>query len=99
MQLGGGSVAPKDVHGVSKTWGVLNTNLKAGEYHGGDSTLVANDGFITLAFQRWENPEEMTSAAIQWRGEIQGPIQQSLIKRHKPNAQVDNNWADIDPPI
>jgi hypothetical protein len=99
MQLGGGSVAPKDAHGVSKTWGVLNTNLKAGEYHGGDSSSITNDGFITLAFQRWERADEMTSAAIQWRGEIQGLVQQDLIKRHKPNAEVTDTWADVDPSV
>ena len=97
MQLGGGNVAPKDTHNVSKTWGELATNLKAGEYHGGNTASVINDGFITLAFQRWENPSEMTSAAVQWKGELQGPIQEALIKRKKKNAIVTNDYADVTP--
>jgi len=95
MQLGGGNVAPRDTYGVSKTWGDLATNLKAGEFHGGNTASVINDGFITLAFQRWEDPNEMTSAAIQWKGELQGPIQEELIKRKKKNAIVSNNYADV----
>ena len=95
MQLGGGSVAPKDTHGVSKTWGVLNTNLKAGEYHGGDSSSITSNGFITLAFQRWERVDEMTSAAIQWNGELQGPIQQNLIRQSKPDAYIVEGYADV----
>jgi hypothetical protein len=97
MQLGGGNVAPEDTHRVSKIWGELATNLEAGEYHGGNTVSVINDGFVTLAFQRWENPSEMTSAAIQWKGELQGPIQEALIKQKKKNAIVTNNYADVTP--
>lgn len=95
MQLGGGSVAPKTDLGVSKTWGDLATKLPAGEFHGGDTTSLANDGFITLAFQRWEDPEEMTSAAIQWKGELQGPVQEDLIRKTKKNALLIPGYADV----
>lgn len=98
MQLGGGYTGPKDTHGVSKTWGDLAVNLKAGEYHGGDTVVQVNDGFVTLAFQRWEDPEEMTSAAIQWKGELQGPIQEELIKRNKKNVHVRPGYADVSLP-
>jgi hypothetical protein len=95
MQLGGGSVAPKDTHNVSKTWGDIAIKLDAGNYHGGMPGSIVNNGYVTLAFQRWEDPKEMTSAAIQWRGDLQGPIQKDLITRFKPTAYVIDNYADI----
>ena len=95
MQLGGGSVAPKDTHNVSKTWGNIESKLNAGDYHGGKASSVVNNGFITLAFQKWENPYEMTSAAIQWKGELQGSIQQQLIRQAKPDAYIVEGYADV----
>jgi hypothetical protein len=95
MHLGGGSGAPKDEYDVSKTWGTIEKKLLPGEYHGGNAGSMATDGFITLAFQRWENQEEMTSAAIQWKGEIQGPVQKELIKSKKKNAFVNDTYADV----
>jgi hypothetical protein len=95
MHLGGGSNFPKDNLNVSKFWGTIEAEVKAGEYHGGITSTAATDGFITLAFQRWENEEEMTSAAIQWKGEIQGPIQAKLIKDNKTTAIVTDNYADV----
>lgn len=96
MDLGGGSTTPKqnDID-VSRLWGRAYEKLSPGEYHGGDSGSLISGGFVTLAFQRWENPEEMTSAAIQWKGEIQGPLQSKLIKEHFPNASIEDNYVDI----
>lgn len=95
MDLGGGKLGPREQNGVSKIWGQSFSKLLAGEFHGGDATTSTTKGFVTLAFQRWENPEEMTSAAVQWKGELQGPYQEELIKRKKPNAEVISNYADV----
>lgn len=95
MQLGGGSSSPEDIYGVSKSWGYIDKNLPPGHYHGGDSVTAAFDGKVILAFQRWENPKEMTSAAIQWKGQLQGNHQVKLIKNYYPNALVQEGYADI----
>jgi hypothetical protein len=95
MQLGAGGMSPSDYAGVAKHWGSLSIKLPAGDYHGGEPSLMLSDGAITLAFQRWENPEEITSAAIQWKGELQGPIQAELIRKHYPNALITEDYADV----
>ena len=33
MQLGGGSISPRDAYNVGKFWGNIATKLPAGEYH------------------------------------------------------------------
>lgn len=95
MDLGGGSATPKDDFGVSMIWGNISPKLPAGEFHGGDQSSQLSNGFVTLAFQRWENLEEMSSAAIQWKGELQGPNQAKLIKSKKKNAEVSETYADV----
>jgi hypothetical protein len=96
VDLGGGSlIPPQHDSNVSRVWGRACKKLLPGEYHGGDTSSALSNGFVTLAFQRWENPEEMTSAAIQWRGELQGPLQSEMIKQHFPNADVKDNYVDI----
>lgn len=95
MEMGGGSGSPRDEYGVSRAWGYIGNNLKAGEYHGGGSAGLLRNGFVTLAFQRWENIDEMSSAAIQWKGELQGPVQEDLIRRRKKSAEVRPGYADV----
>lgn len=95
MQLGGGSLNPPQENGTSIIWGEASHKLLPGESHGGDLGNVIGNGFITLAFQKWDNPEEMTSAAVQWKGELQGPIQYQLIKNKKSNAHLTPNYADV----
>jgi hypothetical protein len=95
MKLGGGKLSPKDsIMDTSRTWGSLSKKLNPGSYHG-DNGGGFGYGFVTLAFQRWENPEEMTSAAVQWKGELQGSIQADTIKSHFPNALIQEGYADI----
>jgi hypothetical protein len=96
MDLGGGGLAPPHPNEtVSRVWGDATEKLPAGNFHGGDSSSLLSSGFITLAFQRWDNPDEMTSAAIQWKGELQGPIQAELITKHYPDALIKSNYADV----
>jgi len=79
MKLGGGKLSPKDsIMDTSRTWGSLSKKLNPGSYHG-DNGGGFGHGFVTLAFQRWEDPAEMTSAAVQWKGELQGEWQAELI--------------------
>lgn len=99
MQLGGGSLLPPQENGTSINWGSAAPILPAGHYHGGNPGPAMGNGFITLAFQKWESQEEMSSAAIQWKGELQGPVQADLIKSHTTNAMVSDNFADVTPAI
>jgi len=94
MDLGGGGLTPRNENNTSRIWGTAYNKLLAGEYHGGDTSSLLSNGFCTLAFQKWEDPTEMTSAAIQWKGEIQGPIQAKLIKDNVKTAIVQDNYAD-----
>lgn len=95
MELGGGGLSPRQDNNTSKVWGTTRKKLMPGEYHGGDSATILSNGFCTLAFQKWENPEEMSSAAIHWKGDLQGPIQAKLIKDHLPDAVVKGDYADV----
>jgi hypothetical protein len=97
MDLGGGKRAPthQQHNGTDKIWGNIRSKLMPGEYHGGDESSKQSNGFVTLAFQKWYNTEKMTSAAIQWEGETAGPVQETLIKQHNPNAVTDEGYADI----
>lgn len=98
MSLGGGGLRPplSNVNKISSAWGSMRKKLLPGMYHGGEVVNQASTGFCTLAFQRWENPEEMSSAAVQWKGEIyDGGVQASLIKRHYKNAKIEKEYADI----
>lgn len=95
MHLGGGSMSPPSETGTSMTWGQAATKLMPDQYHGGDSSPVISDGFITLAFQKWYDVNEMTSAAVQWKGELQGPIQAETIKNYKNNAYITSDYADV----
>lgn len=98
MTMGGGGTWPP-VAGcptnTAHTWGGLTVKLQNGNYHGGDADASTGNGFVILAFQRWENPEEMTSAAVQWKGQVQGDIQTNLIKSHYPDAFVREGYVDI----
>ena len=95
MELGGGGLWAGSSLGVSNVWGTASEKTEPGSYHAGDSVTSISKGYITLAFQRWENVEEMTSAAVQWKGELQGTIQADLIKSKKPNAIVQEKFADV----
>lgn len=100
MTMGGGGNWKPDEGSTTNTactWGGISTKLVNGGYHGGDADALTGNGFVILAFQRWENPDEMTSAAVQWKGLIQGECQASLIKSYYPDAyvNVDENYADI----
>ena len=95
VDLGGGSLTPKDNFNVSKHWGSVCKKISNNEPHGGIQGLQLSNGSAQLAFQKWKNPEEMTSAAIQWVGGIQGPRQAKLIKDYKSDAFVTENYADI----
>jgi hypothetical protein len=98
MTLGGGSnwpTVPDSTTNTSNIWGGLAIKLADGNYHGGDGNSETGNGFALLAFQRWDNPSEMTSAAVQWKGGTQGDIQSDLIKSHFPNALIQEGYADI----
>lgn len=96
MQLGGGGNFYKHRElGVANLWGMAVKKLPENTVHGGESTMSLHKGFITLAFQKWEDPNEMTSAAVQWNGEVQGDLQIELIKSKKTNPVIAGNRVDV----
>jgi len=96
VELGGGGLHGKNKEfEVSNSWGQVQKKLMAGEYHGGDTSMNLGKGYCILAFQRWENCDEMHSAATQWKGELHGNIQAELIKKHKGDVFVEGKIADI----
>lgn len=98
MTMGGGGNWKSPENSTTNTahvWGGLSAKLTNGNYHAGDPQGGTGNGFVILAFQRWDNPEEMTSAAVQWKGETQGPWQTNLIKKHYPKAYIRDGFADI----
>jgi hypothetical protein len=98
MTMGGGGTwkpTENSTTNTSHVWGGLTSKLTNGNYHGGDSQSGTGNGFVILAFQRWDNPEEMTSAAVQWKGELQGTQQAELIKKHYPDAFIRDGYADV----
>jgi hypothetical protein len=98
VYLGGGNyLGTKSTHDISKHWGTIYKKLANGEYHGSDEISKKSTGYAILAIQKWDNIDEMSSASIQWRGNTAGPIQEELIRKHRPNALVNSGYADIDP--
>lgn len=98
MNLGGGGTWPPAEGtrtNTSNNWGGLTSKLVNGNYHGGGADASTGQGFVIMAFQRWDDPKEMTSAAVQWKGAIQGPWQEQLIKKYYPNAFTSLNYIDI----
>lgn len=95
LDLGGGALESTNNYNVSKLWGQVYKKVDDGEYHAGNHDVQISTSTAQLAFQRWKNPEEMTSAAIQWKGNIHGPIQEQLIKKYKKDIYVTAEYADV----
>jgi quercetin dioxygenase-like cupin family protein len=101
--LGGGKMnkpGRRTFHNTSSSWGQIKKKLKSGEYHGGGKRNLADnlDGFLMFAIQKWPPGVEITSAAINWRGQTAGPKQEALIKQHHPKSLVLSGYADITAP-
>lgn len=85
---------PRTFHNTADQWGRIRSKLKSGLYHGGENTTVTS-GFVLIAIQKWVKDIEVSSAAINWKGNTAGPKQDALIKRHKPNAFTRTGYADV----
>lgn len=95
MELGCGGRGVKGELGASDMWGTVYKKLTPGSWHGGEKTMALSEGVAILAFEKWHDPSKMTSAAIQWVGELHGPLQAELIKKHHKDAYVVDGYADI----
>jgi hypothetical protein len=95
MMLGGGKNTTKSITGVSSSWGLISENLKNGETHGGATREFSNGEYAILSFEKWPDNVEITSAAINWKGNTAGPIQEELIKLNNPTAFVKSGYADV----
>jgi hypothetical protein len=97
MYFAGGTNSPpgpRTFHNTADQWGRIRTKLDSGEYHGGEDTDVFA-GFVLVAIQKWDEGIPMTSAAVNWKGKTAGPLQEALIKKHRPDAFVEPGYADI----
>ena len=103
MSLGGGSMAPKNEVNTSVVWGETANKLNSNEYHGGETFIRVGNGYSLLAFEKWLDPEYMISAAIQWKGQSAGPIQEKLVtdrfaKKYNKDVTIKPGFIDISKP-
>lgn len=97
MYFAGGKNSPpgaRTFHNTADQWGRIRAKLESGEYHGGEDTNVFS-GFVLVAIQKWDEGIEMSSAAVNWKGKTAGPLQEALIKKHRPDAFVEPGYADV----
>ena len=97
LYFAGGKNSPygaRSFHNTADKWGRVRSKLESGEYHGGEDTDVFS-GFVLVALQKWDEGIPMTSAAINWTGSTAGPMQEALIKKHRPDAFVEPGYADV----
>lgn len=74
-------------------WGFFGPILKDGETHENKQGSDEH-GSVFLSFEKWNDNRKMTSASVNWKGKTEGPIHEALIKKHYPNAIVENGYAD-----
>lgn len=97
LYFAGGKNSPPGERSFCNTadkWGRVRSKLESGEYHGGEDTDVFS-GFVLVAIQKWEEGIPMTSAAINWTGKTAGPLQEALIKKHRPDVFIEPGYVDI----
>jgi hypothetical protein len=72
--------------------------LFQGQTHGAGKNFKEHDslnvGFGLLAFQKWKDGLTPTTVAARWKGSTVGPMQEALIRKHTPEAIVQNGYAD-----
>lgn len=74
-------------------WGMYSPVLNDGEYH--DGNFSGEKGAVFLTFERWKDKKLMSSAAVNWKGKTSGTIHDELIRKHRPNALVEDGYADV----
>lgn len=75
-----------------------STTLFQGQTHGAGKNFKEHDdlnvGFGLLAFQKWKDGLKLTTVAARWKGSTVGHMQEALIRKHTPEAIVQNGYAD-----
>lgn len=94
VRLGAGNLGKRSPVGTSDIWGAMPPVLHSGEVHGGRPMGFSPKGYAMLTFEHWTGTEEMTSAAVLWKGDTAGPKQDALIKAHLPGIFVTEGYAD-----
>jgi hypothetical protein len=97
LYLAGGEncpTGPNTFFNTANRWGRVKSRLNSGEYHGGEDTTITS-GFVLIAIQKWDEGIKVASAAVNWKGDTAGPKQDSLIKRHRPDAFTRTGYADV----
>jgi hypothetical protein len=94
LVMGGGNLGNIGVFGCSESWGYASPKLIDGAVHGGTNT---NDkgGYVLLSFEKWPDNTEITSAAIQWKGNTAGSIHDTLLEKYYPQAKITAGYADV----
>jgi hypothetical protein len=95
MFLDGGKLTKSDKFNMGQNWGLLSKKITNDEPHGGTTSTQFSNGYCLLAFQKWPNDTEITSASIHWKGYTAGPIHEKLIQKYHPNAVSADGFADV----
>lgn len=88
----------------TEMWSGLGTKLVYPKIHGqfvnpddmaaDEKALIDSRGMI-ITYERWDPRVPVTTLAATWKGETVGPLQEKLIKRLYPNAEVREGYADV----
>lgn len=76
MSIGGSGTGSRKYN--SSDFGDVGYPLKAGDSH---AALIGDGGAVSLVVTKWDNLEQMNSAAIEWYGDPSGPIHAQLLAR------------------
>ena len=103
MVLGGGSMHPKTSINTGRNWGETAPKLEPGQEHGGETFTKVGNGYALLAFEKWLDTSHMISAAVQWKGESAGPIQEQMVRdrfasKYNKEVLVKPGYIDISQP-
>lgn len=74
-------------------WGMYSPVLEDGQSH--DANFSSPNGAVFLTFEKWFDESKMSSAAVNWKGKTSGDLHDALIRKHRPDVFVENNYADV----
>jgi hypothetical protein len=95
MYLDGGERNKPDKFNCGEGWGTVFTKINDKQTHGDTSNVPNAHGYVILAFQKWENDIEPTSASMRWRGPTAGIKHDTLIEKKYPNSIQNAGYADV----
>lgn len=98
VNFGGGAQGPLSEHAhVSAMWGMGQPLLRGGQIHeSADLQREANtEGYVLLTFEWWQDGVAPSSAALDWRGFVAGPMHMKTLLQRCPQAFVCGDFIDV----